>query len=130
MAYTKQTWATGDTITAAKLNHMEDGIEVAGGGGYDLVVRMSTMVPTSLTACTVVDGLGAGDLYDLMQDGGLATVMVYGTYNSGVFYEVEPFLCQCRVHSQPDVVELWNILGWGSGVYLEYTSNGVSVQFV
>lgn len=26
MAYTKQTWATGDTITAEKLNHMEDGI--------------------------------------------------------------------------------------------------------
>ena len=27
MAYTKQTWATGDTITAEKLNHMESGIE-------------------------------------------------------------------------------------------------------
>lgn len=26
MAYEKQTWATGDTITANKLNHMEDGI--------------------------------------------------------------------------------------------------------
>lgn len=26
MSYTKQTWATGDTITAQKLNHMEDGI--------------------------------------------------------------------------------------------------------
>lgn len=26
MAYSKQTWATGDVITAAKLNHMEDGI--------------------------------------------------------------------------------------------------------
>ena len=31
MSYTKQTWATGDTITAEKLNHMEDGI-VQGGG--------------------------------------------------------------------------------------------------
>lgn len=27
MAYTKQTWTTGDTITAEKLNHMEGGIE-------------------------------------------------------------------------------------------------------
>lgn len=26
MAYEKQTWATGDTVTAAKLNHIEDGI--------------------------------------------------------------------------------------------------------
>lgn len=26
MAYEKQTWQTGDVITSAKLNHMEDGI--------------------------------------------------------------------------------------------------------
>ena len=32
MSYSKQTWQTGDTITAAKLNHMEDGIDGAGGG--------------------------------------------------------------------------------------------------
>lgn len=31
MAYTKNTWANGDTITAAKLNNMEDGIANAGG---------------------------------------------------------------------------------------------------
>lgn len=30
MSYTKNTWETGDTITAAKLNHMEDGIDNAG----------------------------------------------------------------------------------------------------
>ena len=33
MAYVKQTWANGDTVTAAKLNHMEDGIEAASSGG-------------------------------------------------------------------------------------------------
>ena len=38
MSYTKQTWQTGDTITAAKLNHMEDGI-AAGGGGADLIIK-------------------------------------------------------------------------------------------
>lgn len=32
MAYTPNTWATGDTITAAKLNNMEQGIASAGGG--------------------------------------------------------------------------------------------------
>lgn len=26
MSYSKQTWAYGDTISAAKLNHIEDGI--------------------------------------------------------------------------------------------------------
>lgn len=32
MSYTQQTWVTGDTITAAKLNNMEQGIASAGGG--------------------------------------------------------------------------------------------------
>lgn len=32
MAYTTNTWVTGDTITADKLNHMEDGIASASGG--------------------------------------------------------------------------------------------------
>lgn len=30
MAYEKQTWVTGETITAQKLNHMEDGIANCG----------------------------------------------------------------------------------------------------
>ena len=31
MSYEKQTWVTGETITAEKLNHMEDGIMESGG---------------------------------------------------------------------------------------------------
>ena len=38
MAYSKQTWATGDTITAEKLNHMEDGI-----GSSDLFILTFTI---------------------------------------------------------------------------------------
>lgn len=34
MSYIKQTWANGDVISAAKLNHMEDGIAGAGGVLY------------------------------------------------------------------------------------------------
>lgn len=40
MAYTKQTWECGDTITADKLNHMEDGIEECCGGGEPLIVHV------------------------------------------------------------------------------------------
>lgn len=32
MAYEKQEWKCSDTITADKMNHIEDGIESAGGG--------------------------------------------------------------------------------------------------
>lgn len=35
MSYEKQTWTTGDTITAEKLNNLEDG--VSGNGGVVLV---------------------------------------------------------------------------------------------
>ena len=45
MSYTKTTWQNGDTITAEKLNNMEDGIESAisgssgsGGGGAMAVI--------------------------------------------------------------------------------------------
>lgn len=38
MSYTPTTWTTGDTITAAKLNKIENGI--ADGGGYDLVLSI------------------------------------------------------------------------------------------
>ena len=34
MAYEKQEWKCGDVVTAEKLNHMEDGITEASGGGY------------------------------------------------------------------------------------------------
>lgn len=33
MSYEKQTWNTGDVITATKLNHIEDGIFSGGGTG-------------------------------------------------------------------------------------------------
>ena len=35
MSYEKQTWQSGDTITANKLNHMESGIENSGGSSDD-----------------------------------------------------------------------------------------------
>ena len=37
MAYTKQTWSCGDTITDEKMNHMENGI--ANAVEYDLIIK-------------------------------------------------------------------------------------------
>ena len=39
MSYEKQTWQNGDTITAEKLNYMENGIE--NSGGYKYIVEIS-----------------------------------------------------------------------------------------
>lgn len=45
MSYEKQTWAKGDIVTSAKLNHMEDGI--ASGGG--VLVIGSTIDGNTMT---------------------------------------------------------------------------------
>lgn len=41
MAYEKQTWQSGDIITAEKLNHMEDGIDGAGFNESNLPIAES-----------------------------------------------------------------------------------------
>lgn len=43
MSYTKQTWQTGDTITAEKLNHIEDGVD-------DLSRHLSDLQPAATSA--------------------------------------------------------------------------------
>ena len=56
MAYVKQTWATGDTITAEKLNHMEDGIAAGGGGIYFVkVVTANGTTGTSDKSSTEIE---------------------------------------------------------------------------
>lgn len=43
MTYTPTEWTTGDTITAAKLNNIEEGIAEAAqsGGGWDAIIRLT-----------------------------------------------------------------------------------------
>ena len=53
MSYTKQNFVDGTVLTAAQLNHMEDGIEAAAaGGGYDL----DEIVEAVLAALPDADG--------------------------------------------------------------------------
>lgn len=48
MSYTKQTWQSGDTITATKLNHMEDGI-AAGGDSLFVLSETTTIDGQTIT---------------------------------------------------------------------------------
>lgn len=47
MSYTPTTWTTGDTITATKLNKIEQGIADAGGGVSGLVTDTSDTLDKS-----------------------------------------------------------------------------------
>lgn len=57
MAYVKQTWQTGDTVTSAKLNHMENGIAAAGDAALVVgsTVEGSTITLTK-TYQEILDG--------------------------------------------------------------------------
>ena len=76
MSYTKQTWATGDTVTAAKLNHMEDGIEGAGGGGgYDAVIVVGFDEEEEQPIATVESG-SFSDFYSKFENGDRPSVQI------------------------------------------------------
>lgn len=54
MSYEQQNWVTGNIITAEKLNHMEEGIASAqGGGGTPLVVNESATADGGNTIYTL-----------------------------------------------------------------------------
>lgn len=92
MAYTPNTWATGDTITAQKLNNMEQGIANAGGAvqvGYTFADGTITL---DKTWKEINDGMAAGNTYVIvfdLEDFGTyywsvtVAVIAYAAYDSG-----------------------------------------------
>lgn len=61
MAYVKQTWETGQTITADKLNHIEDG--VANSGGFLITANYDADLNKTILDKTwkeIKDMMGAG----------------------------------------------------------------------
>lgn len=57
MAYEKQTWECGETISADKLNHMEDGIANSGGdAGYECTETRTTLTEESVTTSATMLG--------------------------------------------------------------------------
>ena len=70
MAYEKQTWQCGETITADKLNHMEAGIEecCSGGGSAPLIVEVVEYTPTCEPGCTPRSGTALSATWQDMKD--------------------------------------------------------------
>lgn len=61
MSYSPTTWTTGDTITATKLNKIEQGIADSGGGGYDAEVYVYHDNNSAHDfECTIISGTFAG----------------------------------------------------------------------
>lgn len=65
MAYTPTTWTTGDTVTATKLNKLEQGVANAGGGKYDVYDYVIKQVDSGTP--TLEKGTWQ-NVYDALQD--------------------------------------------------------------
>lgn len=129
MAYTPTTWVTGDTVTATKMNKIENGIANA-GGGFDLVIKMSTLEPYSYSTFEVVSGDTAANLYDKLLDGTPLTIMIIGTYFSGNLATTVPWLGYAHTTSVTDTIFIDGTgnanVAWPSYYTLQYDSNGVT----
>ena len=56
MSYTKHTWVTGETITAEKLNNIEDGVDDLSRQLSDLETEISDIAPLKINGIKIVDG--------------------------------------------------------------------------
>lgn len=121
MSYTKQTWATGDTITAAKLNHMEDGI--AGAITPDLVVRVDGVMMNIYRNFTKQSGLTAAELWDKMANGEPIVAVFQGYYASGLYTQCSIDLPLCETTSAEGSV-VFSCDRWET-VTVVYDSNGI-----
>ena len=129
MSYTPTTWTTGDTITATKLNKIEQGIANAGGGAsWDAVIRLTHSndsgadAPGNLTP-SIVSG-SFSDLYSKLSNGGCpiilveyyhpaymiqySTIMGYITYftNNAIIITIAGFTTLDKIFKE------WGILLW------------------
>lgn len=91
MAYEKQTWSTGDVITDAKMNHIEDGIASvekqqgpagpAGADGQDGATGPAGKNAPTITGCTInVTGTAISGQLTMSEGGPIA---ITGTYTAG-----------------------------------------------
>ena len=113
MSYTAHTWTNGETITAAKMNNLEEGIAEAAqsGGGYDLIIRLSNIADAGDFSDSDIS-LVSGSYLDAMEkiaNGGFITAAVYYYYFQSAseygycLYPVEKIIADVGYH---DCIEL------------------------
>ena len=71
MSYTPTEWKAGDVITSEGLNHMEQGIAGAGGGGAGILLLHDTDGVLDKTFKEINDAFNAGVLPVVIYDGHL-----------------------------------------------------------
>ena len=86
MSYDKQTWTSGETITAQKLNYMEDGIEDAGSGGDIFIVSVEKIENGILFLNKTWQ-----EVNDAMRSGQLCAVLYERIFGGNYIYNFDIF---------------------------------------
>ena len=103
MSYDKNTWQTGDVVTSEKLNHMEQGIESASGGGVFVVsASLDSEVGgyiLSETWQTIYNAMDSGQVVFIKMDAAAhsgTNICTYEMVSNAVFadkYYLDTVLC-------------------------------------
>lgn len=114
MSYTPTTWVTGDTITATKLNNMEQGIANAG--------NVALFYFPNSTVGWQVAGIDFATAFDKLTNGELFIAFVCSSIATNHYggWEIVPFV---GWSNSPD--KIWVYFSSATYPYLEWTSNGI-----
>lgn len=116
MSYTKQTWAVGDTITAAKLNHIEDGVAEGWNGAFYVTFTYNNdNISCDKTGADIQNALATNKTVIGLHPDGYFMPLAHSFFNSNNSFEFT-FI---NAYIYDDLL-LWNI--W------YYTNQGISSQ--
>lgn len=153
MAYTKQTWTTGDTVTSTKLNHMEDGIEAAASSslpstipstdngkvlyvdssGHYVLEKMSLAVTATDEGETIKLDSAYDAIHNAIYQGKNVFIKEQVTYDGNTVYMLSPVVgfyaksgggkCGVFVHDFTDSGALREFTASAQNKYLVYTKD-------
>lgn len=118
MTYTKNTWTTGDTVTAAKLNNMEDGI-AAGGVMIVEVEGINGMLTADHTFAEIFEAMNGGTpvfLHIASEDDLEAWATASQFYPVVLAYKYDDVFRIAASAARRTVLE--GVVGFGPAIYL------------
>ena len=78
MAYEKTNWQTGDTVTAEKLNHAENGIAAAYA---DMVIKSDIPLYNATVEDLAITQGNIEGCEEIINNGGVPKIILYSVYN-------------------------------------------------
>lgn len=133
MAYDKQTWVTGEVITANKLNHMEDGIANAGSGGgggaavfdFDSIINMQTRTIAGADIDQLVSSKPLVLTSKMTNDYGADRYMFLDEFFANAYGDDADKLTYISISTTPEYTKGMVEIGKNTEVVISYTNENI-----